>query len=174
MRAPRTAAALLALALALPLSGCFGLPDLGDIADKADDLAAAADDLAAQAQAAADALAGIDYTKTTRVVVRDASTGETVREVEDEAAVDEAFSQLSEANGISGAPDAPAEYVIELWQPETLKLGLGESGAEDVKVLEVTTYEGSSVVTLDVCPIGLRLNLEASSEAADALRGLAA
>ena len=40
-------------------------------------------------------------------------------------------------------------------------------------VLEVTTYEGSSTVTIEVSIIGLRLDLAASDETVGALRALA-
>ena len=81
MRAPKTVAALLAATLALPLAGCFGLPTPGEIANHAGEIASRADDLAAQALELADTLSGIDYGKTSRLVVRDAATGDVVREV---------------------------------------------------------------------------------------------
>ena len=46
------------------------------------------------------------------------------------------------------------------------------SDLDEVKVLEVTTYEGSPVVGLEVSPIGLSLYLT-SQAAADSLRALA-
>lgn len=180
MRVPKTVAALLAATLALPLAGCFGLPTPGEIANHAGEIAShageiagRADDLADQALELADTLSGIDYGKTSRLVVRDAATDEVVREVTDQAEIEQAFEPLSGVNGLADAPDAAAEYVLELWQPETQKAGQDASDVQDVKVLEVTTYEGSSTVTIEVSIIGLRLDLAASEETVDALRALA-
>ncbi len=173
MRAPKTVAALLAATLALPLAGCFGLPTPGEIANQAGEIASRADDLAGQALELADTLSGIDYGKTSRLVVRDAATGDVVREVTDKTQIEAAFEPLSGVNGLASAPDAAAEYVLELWQPETQKAGQDASDVQDVKVLEVTTYEGSPTVTIEVSIIGLKLDLAASEETVDALRALA-
>lgn len=180
MRAPKTLAALVAATLALPLAGCFGLPDLGEVAGRAGEIAGQAgeianhaDDLAAQAMELADTLSGIDYGKVSRLVVRDAATGEAVREVTDQAEIERAFEPLSGINGLADAPEAAAEYVLELWQPETQKAGQDAGGLQGVKVLETTIYEGTSTVTIEVPFIGLKLDLAASTETADALRGLA-
>lgn len=180
MRVPKTVVALLAATIALPLAGCFGLPTPGEIANHAGEIAShageiagRADDLADQALELADTLSGIDYGKMSRLVVRDAATDEVVREVTDQAEIERAFEPLSGVNGLADAPDAAAEYVLELWQPETQRAGQDASDVQDVKVLEVTTYEGSSAVTIEVSPIGLSLDLAASEEAVDALRALA-
>ena len=165
MRARTAIAALLAAAVALPLTGCFGLPSPSDIADQAEDVAS-------QAQELADTLSGVEWGKVSRLVVRDAQTGEVVRELTDQAQIEGAFEPLSGENGLATEPDADAEYVFELWQPETQKAGQDASDLDEVKVLEVTTYEGSPVVGLEVSPIGLRLYLTSQS-AADALRALA-
>lgn len=172
MRVPRTAAALLAAALALPLAGCFGVPGAGDVAGQVEDLATKAEDLASQAQEVADALSNVDFSKTSRLVAKDAATGETLGEVTDQEEIERAVSFVSGANGLTGAPEGAAEYVFEIWQPETLKLGQDEGDADETKVLELTTYEGSQTVTLEVVPIGLELNLASQGDAADALRGL--
>lgn len=166
MRNLKAAALLAALAASLTLPGCFGLPVVSDVVDQAESLASSAQD-------AADALSSIDFTKESRLVVKDAATGEVLRELTDQAEIEQAISTLSGANGLAGTPDAPAEYVLELWQPETVKLGRGEGSTDEVKVLELTTYQGSSVVTLEVSPIGLSLNLDAAEGAADSLRALA-
>ena len=63
--------------------------------------------------------------------------------------------------------------MFELWQPETQKAERDASDVQDVMVLEVTTYEGSSTVTIEVSIIGLRLDLAASDETVGALRALA-
>ena len=79
---------------------------------------------------------------------------------------------LADENGLAAEPDADAEYAFELWQPETQKLGQSADDRDEVKVLEVTTYEGSPVVELEVSPIGLRLHIT-SRAAAESLRSLA-
>ena len=53
MRARTAIAALLAAAVALPLTGCFGLPSPSDIADQAEEVAS-------QAQELADTLSNVD------------------------------------------------------------------------------------------------------------------
>ncbi len=165
MRARTAIAALLAAAVALPLTGCFGLPSPSDIADQAEDVAS-------QAQELADTLSGVEWGKVSRLVVRDAQTGEVVRELTDQDTIEGTFDPLSDENGLAAEPDAGAEYAFELWQPETQKAGQDASDLDEVKVLEVTTYEGSPVVGLEVSPIGLRLYLT-SQAAADSLRALA-
>ena len=158
MRARTVIAALLAATIALPLAGCFGLPE--------------PDEFAGQAQELADTLSNVDWGRVSRLVVRDAQTGEVIREVTDQTEIEDAFEPFSEENGLATEPDEPAEYVFELWQPETQKLGQDVADLDEVKVLEVTTYEGSPVVGLEVSPIGLRLHLT-SRAAADSLRALA-
>ena len=158
-------AALLAATVALPLAGCFGLPG-------PDEIASQAEDFASQAQELADTLSDVDWGKVSRLVVRDAQTGEVVRELTDQDQIEGAFDPLSDENGLAAEPDADAEYAFELWQPETQKLGQDAADLDEVKVLEVTTYEGSPVVELEVSPIGLRLHLT-SRAAADSLRALA-
>ena len=158
VRARTAIAALLAATIALPLTGCFGLPE--------------PDEFAGQAQELADTLSSVDWGKVCRLVVRDAQTGEVIREVTDQTEIEDAFEPFSEENGIATEPAAEAEYVFELWEPETQKLGQSADDLEEYKGLEVTTYEGSPVVGLEVSPIGLRLYLTSQS-AADALRALA-
>ena len=165
MRARAAIATLLAATVALPLTGCFGLPGLDDVADQAEDFAS-------QAQELADTLSNVDWDKVCRLVVRDAQTGEVIREVTDQEEIEDAFGPFSEESGIAAEPDADAEYVFELWEPETQKLGQSADDLEEYKGLEVTTYEGSPVVGIEVSPIGLKLYLT-SQAAADALRALA-
>lgn len=165
MRVRTAIAALLAAAVALPLAGCFGLPGLDDVAGQAEDFAS-------QAQELADTLSNVDWGKVCRLVVRDAQTGEVIREVTDQTEIEDAFEPFSDENGLAAEPDEPAEYVFELWEPETQKLGQSADDLEEYKGLEVTTYEGSPVVGLEVSPIGLKLYLT-SQAAADALRALA-
>ena len=165
-------AALLAAALALPLGGCFGIPDPDEIAGKAEDAVSRAEDAASQAQELAGTLSDVEWGKVSRLVVKDAASGEVVREVTDQGEIERAFVSLSNENGLTSSPDEPAEYVFELWQPETQKAGQSADDLEEVKVLEATTYESSPAVTLEMSPIGLRLHIS-SQAAADSLRGLA-
>ena len=139
MRARTAIAALLAATVALPLAGCFGLPGLDDVADQAEDFAS-------QAQELADTLSDVDWGKVSRLVVRDARTGEVVRELTDQDQIEGAFEPLSDESGLAAEPGADAEYVFELWQPGTQKAGQDAADLDEVKVLEVTTYEGSPAV----------------------------
>lgn len=171
--------ALLAAALALPLAGCFGIPDPDEIAGKAkeaasqaEELASQAQELASQAQELAGTLSSVEWGKVSRLVVKDASSGEVVREVTDQGEIEQAFAPLSDENGLASAPEEPAEYIFELWEPETIKAGQDASDAKEYKGLEATIYEGSPVVTLEMSPIGLRLHIS-SQAAADSLRTLA-
>ena len=86
MRARTAIAALLAATVALPLAGCFGLPGLDDVADQAEDFAS-------QAQELADTLSDVDWGKVSRLVVRDAQTGEVVRELTDQDQIEGAFTR---------------------------------------------------------------------------------
>ena len=161
----RSAALVLAAALSLSLAGCFGLERVGDAVD-------AATDLADRATEAADALSSVEWGKLSRAVVRDAASDEKIAEVTDQSAIGSAFTGLSGECGLAATPDAAEEYVIEVWQPTTATVANG-GDTEEVQVLEVTTYEGSDVVTLEVTPVGLTLTLDAPAGAADDLRALA-
>ena len=158
-------ATLLAASIALSLTGCFGMPSPSDIANQAEDFAS-------QAQELADTFSNVDWEKACRLVVRDAQTGEVIREVTDQREIENAFEPFSGEGGIATEPDEPAEYVFELWEPETQKLGQSADDLKEYKGLEVTTYEESPVVGVEVSPIGLKLYLT-SQAAADALRALA-
>ena len=85
-------AALLAAALALPLAGCFGIPDPDEIAGKAEEVASQAEELASQAQELAGTLSSVEWGKVSRLVVKDASSGEVVREVTDQSEIEQAFA----------------------------------------------------------------------------------
>lgn len=165
MRGIRFVALLAAIAAAITLPGCFGPLSPDRAAQKAEDFASDMEQLA-------DAVGNLDY-KRSRLVVRNAQTNEIVREVTDQDEIERVISPLSGANGLAEAPSEPAEYVIEVWQPETVKAGQDENDVEETKVLELTVYEGSSVVTLEVSPIGFRLDLDAAGGVADGLRALA-
>lgn len=159
-------ASLLAFAFVFSLCGCSS-----DF--ESDEITKQAEDVASQAQELADTFSSIDYSKPSYVVVKDASTGEVVNEVTNQNKIEQAFSPLSGVNGLAGSSDASAEYVFELWQTETLKAGQDESDLEEIKALEVTTYKDSTTVTMEVCPINLKLDLAAQDGTVDALRQLA-
>ena len=165
-------AALLATALALPLAGCFGIPDPDEIAGKAEEAASQAEEFASQAQELAGTLSNVEWGKVSRLVVKDAASGEVVREVTDQGEIEQAFAPLSYENGLASTPEEPVECIFELWEPETIKAGQDASDVKEYKGLEATTYEGSPVVTLEMSSIGLRLHIS-SQAAADSLRGLA-
>ena len=165
MRACAAISAPLAATVALSLAGCFGLPGLDGIAGQAEDVAS-------QAQELADTLSDVDWGKACRLVVRDAQTGEVIREVIDQTEIEHAFEPFSMESGITTEPDEPTEYVFEQWGPETQKLGQSADDLKEYKGLEITTYEGSPVVGIEVSPIGLKLYLTPQA-AADALRALA-
>ena len=166
----RIAALALVAALSLSLAGCFGL---GEKVDEAQSLADSLTDMAENATEVAQTLEDIDWGKTVRAVVRDAATGEELAEITDQAQIDEIFSPLSQVNGMAPTPDAPEEYVVEIWEPEAIKLGQSADDVGEYKGLEVVTYEGSDVVTLTVVPIDLSINLASEGGVAEAIRELA-
>ena len=165
MRAHSVLATLLVATMVLPLTGCFDMPSPSDISNQAEDFAS-------QAQELADTFSNVDWGKVCRLVVRDAQTGKVIREVTDQREIEDAFEPFSGEGGIATEPDEPAEYVFELWESETQKLGQSADDLKEYKGLEVTTYEGSAVVGLEVSPIGLKLYLT-SQAAAGELRALA-
>lgn len=167
MRGLRPAALLVTLAASLALPGCFGPFSPDDVASRKVGPAPET-----EMGRAVDELSSVDYSKASRLVVRD-SAGGVVREVTDQGEIEKAVSPLSGASGLADGWDATVEYVIEVWQPETIKAGQDEADAEEAKVLELTVYEGSPVVTLEVSPIGLRLDLDPPEGVADGLRALA-
>lgn len=170
MRRSRFATLVLAAALSFSLAGCFGLGGQGNGSEGQAD---ALFDLAEDATEVARTLGDIDWGKTVQAVVRDAATGEELAELTDRAQIEELFSPLSQVNGMAPTPDAPEEYVVEIWEPETIKLGQSADDVSEYKGLEVVTYEGSDVVTLRVVPISLSVNLTSEGGVADAIRALA-
>lgn len=164
LKASKTIVLSISVALTLLLTGCFA-------SRAADDFAEAATQFADQMQDLADTLSGIEN-KVSRLVVRDGETEEVICEVTDETSIEEAFSFLSGVNGLADAPDQPAEYIFELWQPETQKMGQSVDDLEEINALIVTTYRDSSTVTIEIPFLGLTLHLASASQAADALRAL--
>ena len=164
MKASKTIALSISVALTLLLTGCFA-------SRAADDVAEAATQFADQMQDLADTLANIEN-KVSRLVVRDGETEEVICEVTDETSIEEAFSFLSGVNGLADAPDQPAEYIFKLWQPETQKMGQSADNLEEINTLIATTYRDSSTVTIEIPFLGLTLHLASASQAADALRAL--
>ena len=169
MHRSRIVTLALAAALSLSLAGCFGL---GEQSDRAQDFTNSLVDMAEDATEIARTLQDIDWGKTVRAVVRDAATGEELAELTDQAQIEELFSPLSKVNGMAPTPDAPEEYVVEIWEPETIKLGQSADDVSEYKGLEVVTYEGSDVVTLKLAPISLSVNLTSEGGVADAIRVL--
>ena len=106
-------------------------------------------------------------------MVRDAATGEVIAEVTDQPTIEAAFAPFSSENGLTSKPENAEEYLIEVWQPTTVKLGEDAADAEEIQILEVITYRDSNVVTLTVTPLDLTLHLDTSAGTADALRALA-
>ena len=125
MRAHVVIAALVAAAVALPLSGCFGLPSPDELVGQAGDLASQAEDLASQAQELADTFSSIEWGKVSRLVVKDAKTGKVIREVTDQAEVEKAFESLSGSseNDLAEKPDADAEYVLAQGYADAVAVG---------------------------------------------------
>ena len=165
----RAVALILAATLSFSLAGCFGLGDKNEGSTGLTDMLT---DMAENATEIARELESIDWSKTVRAVVYDAD-GEQVAEITDQAQIDEIFSPLSQVNGLAPTPDAEREYVVEIWEPETIKLGQSADDVGEYKGLEVVTYEGSDVVTLTVVPISLSINLSSEGGVADAIRALA-
>ena len=165
----RAVALILAAALSFSLAGCFGL---GEKDEDSTGLTNMLTDMAENATEVARELESIDWSKTVRAVVYDAD-GSQVAEITDQAQIDEIFSPLSQVNGLAPTPDAEREYVVEIWEPETVKLGQSADDVGEYKGLEVVTYEGSDVVTLTVVPISLSINLSSEGGVADAIRALA-
>lgn len=165
----RAVALILAAALSFSLTGCFGL---GDKSEDSTSLTDMLTDMAENATEIARELESIDWSKTVRAVVYDAD-GTQVAEITDQAQIDEIFSPLSQVNGLAPTPDAEREYVVEIWEPETVKLGQSADDVGEYKGLEVVTYKGSDVVTLTVVPISLSINLSSEGGVADAIRALA-
>lgn len=169
MQGRRVATFVIAAALSFSLAGCFGLGEKNEDSTGLTDMLT---DLAENATEIARELESIDWSKTVRAVVYDAD-GEQVAEITDQTQIDEIFSPLSQVNGLAPTPDAGREYVVEIWEPETIKLGQSADDVGEYKGLEVVTYEGSDVVTLTVVPISLSINLSSEGGVADAIRALA-
>lgn len=165
----RAVAIALAAALSFSLAGCFGLGEKDEDSTGLTDMLT---DMAENATEVARELESIDWSKTVRAVVYDAD-GSQVAEITDQAQIDEIFSPLSQVNGLAPTPDAEREYVVEIWEPETIRLGQSADDVGEYKGLEVVTYEGSDVVMLTVVPISLSINLSSEGGVADAIRALA-
>ena len=86
-----------------------------DAANTAAETATNLTDSAEDATDAAEMLAGLEFDNTSRVVVLDAKTGKTIREITDQTAIVEALSPLSQENSIALTPDSPKEYIFEFW-----------------------------------------------------------
>lgn len=121
---------------------------------------------------AAEVLAGLDFTKTARLVVCDPQTGNILTEITDQSAVERALAPLSQENAIARTPNSPEEYLFEMWQPETIKAGQDASEISDEKVLEITTYQNSDTITVSMVALGgISLSMD-TPDGAKALREL--
>ena len=68
---------------------------------------------------------------------------------------------------------SPEEYIFELWQPETIKLGQDESDVSEEKIIEITTYENSDTIRISMTVLGNISFSMTSADSAEALRNLA-
>ena len=127
-------------------------------------------------------LSAIESVGTTRVIAHDASTGDELKTVTDQAAITDALKgfsgkwklvRRSEVEGLT------PEYELELWQKETVKLGQSEDRVAEVQACTITTYAGSNTITVslgkgEALGGALSVSLIASDAASvDALRSLA-
>ena len=127
-------------------------------------------------------LSAIESIGATRVVVRDASTGEELKTVTDQDAIATAFRAFSGTWGLAGkrdTKDLAPEYEFELWQKETVKLGQSEDRVAEVQAATITTYAGSDIITVglgkgEALGGALSVNLTApDATSLDTLRSLA-
>ena len=127
-------------------------------------------------------LSAIESIGATRVVVRDAATGEELKTVTDQGAISAAFKGFSAKWGVAGKSDVAdltPEYTLELWQKETVKLGESGDRAAEVRASTLTTYRDSNLLTVslgkgEALDGALSVNLAAPDAAAlDGLRALA-
>lgn len=184
-----------ALAVVLGLVGCHHEVTAQDAMDTASDVGSAAigaymdgvdavKDFGIDLGAAVKKgdLSAIESIGATRVVVRDAATGEELTTVTDQDAIAKAFQAFSGTWGLARKLDSDGltpEYELELWQKETIKLGQSEDRVAEVQAATITTYVGSNIITVGLGKgeaLGgvLSVNLTAPDTATlDALRGLA-
>ena len=127
-------------------------------------------------------LSAIESIGATRVVVRDASTGDELKTVTDQDVISSAFKGFSGKWKLarrSETKDLTPEYALELWQKETVKLGQSEDRVAEVQACTITTYTGSNAITVslgkgEVLNGALSVSLVAPDAASvDALRSLA-
>ena len=127
-------------------------------------------------------LSAIESIGATRVVVRDATTGDELKTVTDQDAIAGAFKGFSvkwELTRRSETKGLTPEYELELWQKETVKLGQSEDRVAEVQACTITTYVGSNAITVslgkgEVLNSALSVSLVAPDAASvDALRSLA-
>lgn len=127
-------------------------------------------------------LSAIESVGATRVVVRDAASGEELATVTDQDTITEALRAFSGAWRVASKREteklAP-EYQLELWQKETVKLGQSEDRVAEVQACTITTYAGSNVIAIglgkgEALGGALSVNLTAPDAASvDTLRALA-
>lgn len=157
-----------ALAFVLSMAGCAGTaPSAADAeTDAAQGAGAdAAQDAAQGSSDSFDAAVGVDFSDATRVVIRDAATGEQLAEVTDPSAMTEAFAPFSGEQGISLTPDAPEEYRFEVWQRETDESGDVEPDGDEFEAYEITTYQGSDTIRMKVVLLDISFSMTPESGA---------
>ena len=98
-------------------------------------------------------LSAIESVGTTRIVTRDASTGDELKTVTEQTAIADALKgfsgkwklvRRSEVEGLT------PEYSFELWQKETVKLGQSEDRVAEVQACTITTYVDSNAITVSL------------------------
>lgn len=142
------------------LSGTLGT--LGDIPELLDDLFAS--DGAA--------------TKTDRVVVEDAQTGEVVADITDADGLKRVVSTFSDLDCaswelVSSVPDTAEDRVLRFFQHDTVLLGQSVENTESSEVARLTTFDESNVIEITVLPLDFTLQFTISGADLAALNGLA-
>lgn len=154
-----------------------------DVADVFDDLSEGIDglsDLVDLPNVLAEALGSEGgLSKASRLVVADAQTEETVATHEEGGSLDDATRTLAglsfpDWEVVPSHPDAEgAEYVLSLYQSETLRFGQSERDLSEVEAFRITTYEGSRIIEFTVVDGLVSFDLELPEGDVAALRGLA-
>lgn len=201
MSAPRirlALAAFMALALALPLSGCFAAGNTAGHPEKLTDgeraeVGKAMDNLDTALDDTTDALDSLmdipalladifgehgSIVKDERVEVADAATGEVLAayNAEEANAAADTLGNLAYADwrlaGTQPKEDT-AEYILSIYQREAIKLGQDADDLGTFEALRIATFKNSSIVQLALVPLGFDLAFELPATDLAALRGLA-
>ena len=133
---------VLALALALPVSGCFGLGNT-----ESDNFTDSLLDMAEDATKIAEDLQDVEWGKLSRAVVRNAATGDVVAEITDQPTIEAAFEPLSKVNGIAPKPEEPEEPIESVDNTPAATPEPEEEGDEII----VDPYADCTLVCRTVC-----------------------